>query len=66
MALRAVLKRIEQAEETVRRDAYVNPNGFKPLYRAEKTERLRRMGRQTFDAEVRETAATADENIGLN
>jgi hypothetical protein len=66
MALRALVKRIEQAEETLRRAAYENPNGFKPLYRAEKTERLRRMGRLGFEAEVEATAASMDGNTGLN
>jgi hypothetical protein len=37
MALLALVKRIEQAEEMLRRAAYENPNGFKPLYRPEKT-----------------------------
>ncbi len=60
MALRTLVKRIEQAEETLRRASYGNPNGFKPLYRAEKTERLRRIGRQAFEAEVEATAATMD------
>lgn len=66
MALRALLKRIEQAEEMLKRVAYGNPNGLKPLYRAEKIERLKRMGRQAFDAEVGERAATMDGNTGLN
>lgn len=66
MALRALLKRIEQAEERLKRAANGNPNGFKPLYRPEKTERLRIMGRPAFDAEVWETAAAMDGNTDLN
>ncbi len=62
MALRALLKRIEQAEKALKNAANATPTTFKPLFRSEKTEQLRRMGRQAFEAEVEATAATLDGN----
>lgn len=58
MGIQTVLRRIEQAEKALENAAYASPNRFQPLYRQEKTERLRRIGRQAFEAEVEATGAT--------
>jgi hypothetical protein len=62
MGIRTTLKRIERAEKALKNLANASPATFKPLYRSEKTERVRRIGRQAFEAEVEATAATWDGN----
>ena len=64
MAIRTTLKRIERAEKALKNLANPSPTIFKSLIWSEKTERLRRIGRQAFEAEVWEAAATLDGDTG--
>ena len=58
MGIQSTMKRIERAEKALKNLANASPTIFKPLYRSEKIERVRRIGRQAFEAEVEATAAT--------
>jgi hypothetical protein len=62
MGVRTTLKRIERAEKALKKAANANPNTLKPLFRSEKTERVRTIGRLAFEAEVEAAAATMDGN----
>jgi hypothetical protein len=62
MGIRTALKRIERAEKALKNAACANPSAFKPIFRSEKTRRLRNIGRQVFDAEVQAIAATWNAN----